>query len=49
MKSWLIGGAAVLGGAAIIADDIGSLVLGAVIAGGAVAASKLRKKDKVGV
>lgn len=44
MKTWLIGGAVALGGLALIADDLGSLLLGAAVGAGATAAASLRKK-----
>jgi hypothetical protein len=45
-NGWLAAGAAVLGGAMIFADDIGSLVLGGIIGAGAVAASRVNWSKK---
>ena len=46
-NGWLAAGAAVLGGAMIFADDVGSLILGGIIGAGAVAASQVKwRKDK---
>lgn len=46
MKNWLIGGAAALGGVALIVDDLGSMIFGAIIGGGAVGVAAWRDKAK---